>query len=95
LLAVAGRCSLGDRNTCASSLTLCRRYCRLPACLPQITKYAKLEKKAVDDVLGGAEAWKNVQKTDGTAPLSVPLLAQLQQPCAYIQQLSLTVQLSS
>lgn len=32
----------------------------------KITKHAKLEKKAVDDVLGGAEAWKNVQKTDVT-----------------------------
>jgi hypothetical protein len=31
----------------------------------QITKHAKLEKKEVDDVLGGEEAWKNVQKTDG------------------------------
>lgn len=33
--------------------------------LLQITKHAKLEKKEVDDVLGGEEAWKNVQKTDG------------------------------
>lgn len=31
----------------------------------QITKHAKLQKKQVDDVLGGDEAWKNVQKTDG------------------------------
>lgn len=33
--------------------------------LLQISKHAKLEKKPVDDVLGGEEAWKNVQKTDG------------------------------
>lgn len=34
------------------------------AVMLQISKYAKLEKKPVDDVLGGEEAWKNVQKTD-------------------------------
>jgi hypothetical protein len=31
----------------------------------QVSKHAKLAKKQVDDVLGGDEAWKNVQKTDG------------------------------
>lgn len=31
----------------------------------QISKHAKLQKKQVDDVLGGDEAWKHVQKTDG------------------------------
>lgn len=41
----------------------------------QITKHAKLEKKQVDDVLGGEEAWKNVQKTDGELmPGSSPVL---------------------
>lgn len=32
----------------------------------QITKKVTLHKKAVDDVLGGEDAWKNVAKTDGT-----------------------------
>lgn len=31
----------------------------------QITKDAPLQKKEVDDVLGGADAWKNAPKTDG------------------------------
>jgi hypothetical protein len=30
----------------------------------QISKSAKLERKQVDDVLGGEEAWKNVAKTE-------------------------------
>eukprot|EP00879_Flechtneria_rotunda_P007724 GHRR01008097.1.p1 GENE.GHRR01008097.1~~GHRR01008097.1.p1 ORF type:complete len:110 (+),score=19.69 GHRR01008097.1:640-969(+) len=34
----------------------------------KISKHAKLKKKQVDDVLGGEEAWKNVQKTDVTCP---------------------------
>lgn len=42
----------------------CRSYVLV---LLQITKTAKLTKKQVDDVLGGEEAWKNVQKTDGGA----------------------------
>ena len=37
----------------------------LAAPLPQITKRAALNQKQVDDVLGGEDAWKNVQKTDG------------------------------
>lgn len=31
----------------------------------QITKAVPLKRKEVDDVLGGEDAWKNVQKTDG------------------------------
>ena len=31
----------------------------------QITKTAKLQRKHVDDVLGGDDAWKNVAKTEG------------------------------
>ena len=31
----------------------------------QIVNSVKLERKEVDDVLGGPDAWKNVQKTDG------------------------------
>lgn len=34
----------------------------------QMSKHAKLEKKAIDDVLGGEEEWKNVAKTDATCP---------------------------
>jgi len=30
-----------------------------------VTKAAKLQRKQVDDVLGGDDAWKNVAKTDG------------------------------
>ena len=33
----------------------------------QITKKVPLQRKQVDDVLGGEEAWKNVAKTDGEA----------------------------
>jgi hypothetical protein len=35
----------------------------------QVSKHAKLAKKQVDDVLGGNEAWKNVQKTEGKQAL--------------------------
>ena len=31
----------------------------------QISREAQLKKKEVDDVLGGSEAWKNVQTTTG------------------------------
>jgi hypothetical protein len=31
----------------------------------QICREAQLKKKEVDDVLGGSEAWKNVQTTTG------------------------------
>ncbi len=31
----------------------------------QITRAVPLKKKEVDDVLGGEDAWKNVQKTNG------------------------------
>ena len=33
----------------------------------QVSKRAALNKKQVDDVLGGPDEWKNVQKTDGKA----------------------------
>lgn len=39
---------------------VCIINCRL-----QITRTVALQKKAVDDVLGGDDAWKNVAKTDG------------------------------
>jgi len=35
-----------------------------------MSKHAKLEKKAIDDVLGGEEEWKNVAKTDGESVLA-------------------------
>lgn len=31
----------------------------------QLCKSVQLQHKEVDDVLGGDDAWKNVQKTDG------------------------------
>ena len=34
----------------------------------QMAKTMKLDKKVVDDVLGGPEAWKNVDQTSGTLP---------------------------
>lgn len=33
----------------------------------QFSSRIELERKQVDDVLGGAEAWKNVDSTDGTS----------------------------
>ena len=36
----------------------------------QISKSIDLKKKEVDDVLGGAESWKNAAKTDGMTSLS-------------------------
>jgi len=39
--------------------------------LAQISMIATLKRKEVDDVLGGENAWKNVQKTDGE-PLLIP-----------------------
>lgn len=68
LAADTGSRLLADSDTLQQ--TRCRWRCCCCCCLPQITKHAKLEHKAVDDVLGGAEAWKNVQKTDGAASLS-------------------------
>ena len=38
----------------------------------QIVKEHLLETKEVDDVLGGDDAWANVDRTEGTARLSVP-----------------------
>ena len=38
--------------------------CTCVTCV-QITKTAKLQRKHVDDVLGGDDAWKNVAKTEG------------------------------
>jgi len=38
--------------------------------LVQVTKDAPLEKKEVDDVLGGPDAWKNAPKTDGETMIS-------------------------
>ncbi|KAK9791406.1 hypothetical protein WJX73_008287 [Symbiochloris irregularis] len=34
----------------------------------QMSKAMYMQQKEVDDVLGGADAWKNVQKTDVTCP---------------------------
>lgn len=34
-----------------------------------------LKKKEVDDVLGGAEAWENVDQTDGSVPFSILLIS--------------------
>jgi len=34
----------------------------------KVTKDAPLQKKEVDDVLGGADAWKNAPKTDVNCP---------------------------
>jgi DNA-directed RNA polymerase III subunit RPC11 len=31
----------------------------------QVSKKLKLKKKEVDDVLGGEDAWKNVERTSG------------------------------
>jgi hypothetical protein len=52
------------------SSTLQRLLCLLLVCAVQVqvSKHLKLAKKQVDDVLGGEEAWKNVQKTEGKAP---------------------------
>lgn len=50
----------------------------------QITKQAPLVKKQVDDVLGGDEAWKNVQKTDITCP-----------KCSYGQAYFMEIQIRS
>lgn len=35
---------------------------------PQYTSRVELRRKQVDDVLGGADAWKNVDSTDVTCP---------------------------
>ena len=39
----------------------------------QISREAQLRKKEVDDVLGGSDAWKNVQTTTGTQHVHAPL----------------------
>ena len=38
----------------------------------QISRDAQLRKKEVDDVLGGSDAWKNVQTTTGTRHVHAP-----------------------
>lgn len=42
------------------------RYLALQFLVLQLVTPVKIEKKKVDDVLGGEDAWKNVAKTDGT-----------------------------
>mmetsp|Transcript_19267 Transcript_19267/g.34832 ORF Transcript_19267/g.34832 Transcript_19267/m.34832 type:complete len:109 (-) Transcript_19267:243-569(-) len=41
----------------------------------KITKKAPLNKKQIDDVLGGDDEWKNVAKTDATCPKCTHSLA--------------------
>lgn len=61
--------------------------------LLQITKKVPLEKKAVEDVLGGEDEWKNVAKTEATCPkvcVAVPE-AGLTCPCCVPDAYSLFV----
>lgn len=37
----------------------------------QVSKKLPLKQKEVDDVLGGEDAWKNVDRTEGTGSLTV------------------------
>ena len=62
--------SQGD-GACDGNLPTALSDSSIPAdCRPGIARQIKnevpLEHKAVDDVLGGAEAWKNADQTDGT-----------------------------
>lgn len=50
----------------------------------EITKTVPLKRKEVDDVLGGEEAWKNVQKTDATCA-----------KCSYHQAYFMEIQIRS
>ena len=43
-----------------------------PGIPTQVKTQVPLEHKAVDDVLGGAEAWKNADQTDGVQPYPQP-----------------------
>ena len=83
---------------------LCCRLAKLTPLIPspQIVKEIPLKKKQVEDVLGGEEAWKNVQKTPGMwqqsvvvralpAPLCVSPLPSLPRltplhPCSYLRR---------
>ncbi|KFM27497.1 DNA-directed RNA polymerase III subunit RPC10 [Auxenochlorella protothecoides] len=56
----------------------------LHACLLQLIKRVQLKRKEVDDVLGGEEAWANVQKTDVTCP-----------KCTYHQAYFMEIQIRS
>jgi len=42
----------------------------------QVSKKLKLKNKEVDDVLGGDDAWKNVDRTPGDFEMIVLLLSQ-------------------
>lgn len=37
----------------------------------QVTSRVRLERKQVDDVMGGEDSWKNVDSTDGTSPCAL------------------------
>ena len=54
------------------SVTLFRYYCKTCPYIFNITEnlknYTTFDKKQVDSVLGGKEAWENVSKTDATCP---------------------------
>ena len=55
----------------SSQIPLCSVARSQHACVAacwQITSEVPLEHKAVDDVLGGAEAWKNADQTDANCP---------------------------
>lgn len=60
-------CRAGRRAPPGQGPALLRHPC--PTCHAafnlQLVKVVPLKKKEVDDVLGGEEAWANVQKTDG------------------------------
>lgn len=53
----------------ATSLEWACRSCAYVSPLEEtLRRRVPLERKAVDDVLGGADAWKNVDQTDATCP---------------------------
>jgi hypothetical protein len=59
----------------AVCLTTCLTWSQMLVCatlVVQISKHVKLENKEVDDVLGGEDAWKNVQKTDSKSEQAKP-----------------------
>jgi hypothetical protein len=57
----------GTSPPCASDANVCRSISPLGKSggVVQVSKKLKLKKKEVDDVLGGEDAWKNVERTSG------------------------------
>jgi DNA-directed RNA polymerase III subunit RPC11 len=77
-----------------------RFYCKtcpyIFAISGKITKKVSLSRKEVDDVLGGPDAWKNVEQTDGKTTNSIKLrLSAKCEKCGHTRAFFMMIQIRS